>query len=102
MLADEFIQQDIADQHDWVCRLNVELERVVTKIRGLPGLSRFLLSSESLFPDLQQAAREGPVINVNASKYGCDALVLSAGIPFTSHCQSQSKVSENCHRSSLL
>ncbi|KAH0827370.1 hypothetical protein J3R83DRAFT_4019 [Lanmaoa asiatica] len=62
------------DQHDRACRLNVQLQEVVTGIRELPGLSRFLLPS--LFSDLQQAAREGPVIIVNASEYGCDALVV--------------------------
>ena len=63
-----------ADQHERVCRLNLKLQRVVTNIRDLPGLSRFLLSS--LFPDLQHAASGGPVIIVNASKYSCDALVV--------------------------
>ncbi|KAH0828771.1 hypothetical protein J3R83DRAFT_3209 [Lanmaoa asiatica] len=63
-----------ARQHDLVCNLNVKLEKVVTRIRGLPHLSRFLLPS--LFSDLQQAARDGPVIIVSASKYGCDALVV--------------------------
>ena len=84
ILADEFTRQTLlirtaldspgADQHDRVCRLSVELQRVVTRIRELPGLSRFLLPS--LFSDLQQAARGGPVIIVNASEYGCDALVV--------------------------
>ncbi|KAG8218955.1 hypothetical protein J3R82DRAFT_4668 [Butyriboletus roseoflavus] len=84
MLADEFTQRTFAirtaldspgpDQHDRVCRLNVELQGVVTRIRELPGLSHFLLPSP--FSDLQQAACEGPVIVVNASKYGCDALVV--------------------------
>ncbi|KAH0827381.1 hypothetical protein J3R83DRAFT_4034 [Lanmaoa asiatica] len=83
-LADDFIQLALLirnaldspgpDQHDRVCRMNVQLQEVVTGIRGLPGLSRFLLPS--LFSDLQQAAREGPVIIVNASEYGCDALVV--------------------------
>ena len=83
-LADEFTQQISliqialdspgADQHDRVCNLNVQLQKVVAKIRELPGHSRFLLPS--LFSDLQQAAREGPVIIVNASEYGCDALIL--------------------------
>ena len=50
------------------------MERVVTRIRQLSGLSHFLLLP--LFSDLQQAAREGPVIIVNASEYGCDALVV--------------------------
>ena len=84
MLADEFTKQTLLirtaldspgpDQHDRVCCLNVEFQSVVTRIRELPGLSRFLLPP--LFPDLQQAAREGPVIIVNASEYGCDALVV--------------------------
>ena len=62
------------DQHERLCHLNLELQRVVTNIRNLPGLSRFLLPS--LFPDLQRAASEGPVIIVNASKFRCDALIV--------------------------
>ncbi|KAF8436264.1 hypothetical protein L210DRAFT_2475882 [Boletus edulis BED1] len=42
------------DQHEKLYRLNLELQRVVTNIRQLPGLSRFLLPS--LFSDLQRAA----------------------------------------------
>ena len=83
-LIDEFIQRTSLirtaldspgpGQHDRVCRLNVELQGVVARIRELPGLSRFLLPP--LFSNLQQAARDGPIIIVNASKYGCDALVV--------------------------
>ena len=62
------------DQHDRVCRLTVEFQSVVPRIRVLPGLSRSLLPP--LFSNLQQAAREGPAIIVNASEYGCDALVV--------------------------
>ena len=61
-------------QHERLCRLNLELQRVVSDIRYLPGLSRFLLPS--LFPDLQCAASGGPVIIVNASQYSCDALIV--------------------------
>ena len=64
------------DQHDRVCHLNVELQEVVSNIRELPGLSRFLLPL--LFPDLRSAANGGPVVVVNASKYSCDALVVLA------------------------
>ena len=84
MLAEEFTRQTLlirtalgspgAGQHDEVYRLNVELQRVVTRIRELPGLSRFLLPP--LFSYLQQAPREGSVIIVNASEYSCDALVV--------------------------
>ena len=62
------------DQHQRLCHLNVEMQRVVTNVRELPGFSRFLLPS--LFPDLQRAASGGPVIIVNASKYSCDALIV--------------------------
>ena len=64
------------DQHDRLCRLNVELQGVVLRVRELPGLSRFLLPA--LFSDLRLAASDGPVIIVNASKYSCDALVVVA------------------------
>ena len=83
-LAAEFTQQTLRiraalgshgpDQYDRVYRLNVELQGVITRIRKLPGCSRFLFPP--LFSDLQQAACEGPVVIVNASKYGCDALVV--------------------------
>ncbi|KAI9463899.1 CHAT domain-containing protein [Boletus coccyginus] len=83
-LADEFIQltsniRNILSSpdtavHDRVWRLNLQLEKVVTDIRGLSGLSRFLLPP--LFSDFQQAASEGPVIIVNASEYSCDALIV--------------------------
>ena len=84
MLANKFTQQTLlirtaldspgADQHDRVCRLNIELHGIISRIRELPGLSHFLLPPP--FSSLQQAARGGPVIIVNASEYGCDALVV--------------------------
>lgn len=69
------LDSPITDQLERECRLNLELQKVVTSIRALPGLSRFLLPP--LFSDLQRAASEGPVIIVNASMYSCDALVIS-------------------------
>ena len=85
VLADEFkrltslihiaLHSSAADwQHDRVCHLNVELQNVVSKIRGLPNLSRFLLPA--LFSDLRLAASAGPVVIVNASQYSCDVLVV--------------------------
>ena len=83
-LADEFtglallirnaLNSPGANQHERVCRLNLGMQRVVTDVRKLPGLSRFLLPL--LFSDLQRAASGGPVIIVNACKYGCDALIV--------------------------
>ena len=84
-LADEFtrlaslirnaLNSPGGDQHERLCHLNLELQRVVSRIREIPGFSSFLLPS--LFSDLRHAASGGPVIIVNASKYSCDALVVS-------------------------
>ncbi|KAI9567941.1 CHAT domain-containing protein, partial [Boletus coccyginus] len=84
VLADEFMRlvplicnalnSPGPDQHQHLCCLNLEMDRVVTNVRSLPGLSHFLLPS--LFPDLQHAASGGPVIIVNASEYHCDALIV--------------------------
>ncbi|KAI9567954.1 CHAT domain-containing protein [Boletus coccyginus] len=83
-LADDFTQIALLirntlnspspNQHERLCHLNITMHKVVTNIRSLPGLSRFLLPS--LFPDLQHAASGGPVIILNASKYSCDALIV--------------------------
>jgi len=62
------------DQHERLCHLNVAMHRVVTNVRALPGLSRFLLPQ--LFPDLHRAASGGPIIIVNASEYSCDSLII--------------------------
>ena len=59
-----------------MCHLNLELQDVVSNIRELRGLSRFLFPS--LFPDLRGAAKGRPVIVINASKYSCDALIVFA------------------------
>ena len=55
-------------------RVQEEWQRVVDKIRSLDGFSRFLLPPH--FDDLRQAAENGPVIIVNASKYTCGALIV--------------------------
>ena len=65
---------DPESQHDRACHLNIQLQDIITEIRTLPGLSRFL--QPPLFSDLQIAASGGPVIIVNASQYSCDALIV--------------------------
>ena len=64
-----------AESHpDRASPLNVKLQDVVADIRKLPGLSGFLQTPR--FSNLQIAAAGGPVIVVNASQYGCDALIV--------------------------
>ena len=84
MMVDQFIQLALdirntisassTDQHERLWRLNLKMQQLLTNIRKLPGLSRFLLPP--LFSDLRHAAAEGPVIILNASKYSCDALII--------------------------
>ncbi|KAG1772526.1 TPR-like protein [Suillus placidus] len=65
------------DQSPQMRQLTMQWNDVVSRIRMLPDLSRFLL--HPLFSDLQKAAAEGPVIIVNASQYSCDALIVLSG-----------------------
>ncbi|KAH7905794.1 CHAT domain-containing protein [Hygrophoropsis aurantiaca] len=51
-----------------------EWDSVVSQVRQVEGFSRFLLPP--LYSNLQQAAAEGPVIVINASKYSCDAIII--------------------------
>ncbi|KAG1748187.1 CHAT domain-containing protein [Suillus lakei] len=83
-LAEEFKQlsfrlrnafdQSTGDQSPQIRQLSMHCDDVVSRIRMLPDFSRFLLPP--LFSDLQKAAEDGPVIMVNASQYGCDALII--------------------------
>ena len=83
-LADEFKQvssrlrtlfdQTAELQSAQTRKLIAELDDVTSRIRTVPGFSRFLLPPE--FPGLQTTARDGPVIIMNASRYSCDAVVI--------------------------
>ncbi|KAG1856957.1 TPR-like protein [Suillus subalutaceus] len=66
--------QSTKDQSPQIRQLTMQWNDVLSRIRMLPNLSRFLLPP--LFSDLQKAAEEGPVIIVNASQYSCDALIV--------------------------
>ncbi|KAG0702008.1 TPR-like protein [Suillus ampliporus] len=62
------------DQSPQIRQLTLQWDDVISRLRELPDFSRFLLPP--LFPDLQKAAEDGPVIIVNASRYSCDALII--------------------------
>ncbi|KAG1735366.1 CHAT domain-containing protein [Suillus occidentalis] len=55
-------------------RLVEDWNRVVEEIRKIEGLSCFLLPP--MFADLQEAARDGPIIVLVASKSSCDAIII--------------------------
>ncbi|KAG1748209.1 TPR-like protein [Suillus lakei] len=84
VLAEEFkrlsfclrnvFDQSTEDQSPQIRQLTMQWDDVVSRIRMLPDFSRFLLPP--LFSSLQKAAEDGPVIIVNASQYGCDALII--------------------------
>jgi hypothetical protein len=83
-LAKEFMQLSFSLRHAFnvstekqsknTQKLTMQLDDAISRIRMLPGLSRFLLPQ--LFSNLQKAAKDGPVIIVNASQYSYDALII--------------------------
>jgi CHAT domain-containing protein len=63
-------------------RLVENCNGVVEEIRTIEGFSRFLLPP--MFADLQEAARDGPIIMLIASKSSCDAIIITHTQPPTS------------------
>ncbi|KAG1753384.1 CHAT domain-containing protein [Suillus lakei] len=63
-------------------RLVEDWNRAVEDIRKIEGFSRFLLPP--LFSDLQDAARDGPIIILVASKPFCNAIIIPHKQPPTS------------------
>ena len=51
-----------------------EWERAVEEVHKLPDFEHFLLPKQ--YSELQDAGHNGPVIILNASQYGCDALII--------------------------
>ncbi|OAX38220.1 hypothetical protein K503DRAFT_850105 [Rhizopogon vinicolor AM-OR11-026] len=62
------------DRSPQIRQLTMQWDDVISRIRALPGFSRFLLPP--MFSDLQKAAEAGPVIIVNVSQHSCDALII--------------------------
>ncbi|KAJ7440889.1 TPR-like protein [Mycena latifolia] len=54
--------------------LAVQRDKLLQQIRGLAGFEQFLLPK--LISELSQAAKMGPVVLLNTSRYSCDALIL--------------------------
>ncbi|TDL18816.1 hypothetical protein BD410DRAFT_727920 [Rickenella mellea] len=52
-------------------------ELTVEQVRQTSGFERFLLPKQ--FSELRQAAHDGPIVVLNASIFGCDALIIERG-----------------------
>ncbi|KAG2747171.1 hypothetical protein P692DRAFT_201606729 [Suillus brevipes Sb2] len=63
-------------------RLVEDWNGVAEEIRKIEGFSRFLLPP--VFADLQEAARDGPIIMLIASDSSCDAIIITHTQPPTS------------------
>jgi hypothetical protein len=63
-----------AEETQYRCRVE-DWNGVVEEIRKIEGFSRFLLPP--IFADLQEAARDGPVIMLIVSRSSCDAIIIT-------------------------
>ncbi|TDL18822.1 TPR-like protein [Rickenella mellea] len=57
-------------------RLAQNWARIVEQVRRNPGFQRFLLHKE--FSELRHATRDGAVVVLNVSEFGCDALIIES------------------------
>jgi hypothetical protein len=67
-------QQDAAELRRRKAR---EWDEVLAQVRALPGFGHFLAAVP--YADLKAAPAGGPVVMVNASSYGCHALIVDPG-----------------------
>ncbi|KAG1883936.1 hypothetical protein F4604DRAFT_1919732 [Suillus subluteus] len=65
---------NVEAEETWYRRLVKDWNGVVEEIRKIEGFSRFLLPP--LFSDLQDAAHDGPIILLIASKSSCDTIII--------------------------
>ncbi|KAG1831276.1 CHAT domain-containing protein [Suillus variegatus] len=73
---------DVEAEETWHRRLVEDWNGAVEEIQKIEGFSRFLLPP--LFSYLQDAARDGPVIVLIASRSSCDAIIIPHDQPPTS------------------
>ncbi|TFK19265.1 mucin-like protein 1 [Coprinopsis marcescibilis] len=65
------------NQSETLYSLSQHRERLLAKAREIDGFQDFLLPPS--FDSLSAAARNGPVVLLNASEYGCDAIIMQQG-----------------------
>ncbi|TDL13607.1 hypothetical protein BD410DRAFT_846786, partial [Rickenella mellea] len=64
-------REEAGQQHR---QLAQDWDRIVEQVRQKPGFEHFLLPKQ--FSELRHAARDGPVVVLNVSEHGCDALII--------------------------
>lgn len=64
-------------------RLGRRFEELVTQVRSMPGLERFLL--HDVYERLKRAAIKGVVVILVANSSGCHAIVVKSASPFAQH-----------------
>jgi hypothetical protein len=80
--ADDTQSVDVEAEDTRYRRLVEDWNGVVEEVRKIEGLSCFLLPP--MFADLQEAARDGPIIVLVASRSSCDAIIVPHQQPPTS------------------
>ncbi|KAJ7440863.1 TPR-like protein [Mycena latifolia] len=68
------LQATAQQYHD----LAAQRDKLLQQIRGLAGFEQFLLPKP--ISELSQAAKMGPAVLLNTSRYSCDALILVPGL----------------------
>ncbi|TFK23747.1 hypothetical protein FA15DRAFT_705213 [Coprinopsis marcescibilis] len=66
-----------SDKSETLYSLSQQREQLLAKAREIDGFQDFLLPPS--FDSLGAAARNGPIVFLNASQYGCDAIIMRPG-----------------------
>lgn len=74
ILSDDTLQQTGGREMNRQHSANEEIDRLIMEIRQQPGFEDFLLAPNKT--EMETAAKDGPIIVVNASKHGCDAILI--------------------------
>ncbi|TDL21452.1 TPR-like protein [Rickenella mellea] len=77
-LGDRFTTAHRNEEREGTAKKRLQLvrdwDRLMTLVRQKSGFERFLLPKQ--FSELRYASHDGPVVVLNVSEYGCDALII--------------------------
>jgi tetratricopeptide (TPR) repeat protein len=69
-------ENPIQCQVDQLYNIGLQLEKMIQRIRVLPGFERFFLAPSE--DELKSAAEYGPIVVINISIHRCDALIIES------------------------